>query len=550
MKNRFTKQLGLLGVIGLLIKVIGALYRVPLGNFMTAEAVTYYAIAYPWYQILIVISTAALPAVIAKLTAEASANASMHEQLTLFEVSKQLMKVFGFFTMAFLLLGANVISSFNGYPESVYSFYVLGIASFFVALNAAYRGFFQGTQHLEWFGISQLIEQLARVIFGLTLVAAMVKFTGVDAYIAAAGTSGAAAGAFASWIYALNRYKKDHFVVKVKLKDHKPLIKKIIKMVIPIAMGASIMPLLMIIDSTMIVARLRSIGFGDKAGIMFSYIQFYSAPIINLAQVIFTALQVSLLPMITRAYTLKHEKLSEKVYYGVLLSIALGLPMGLGIAGFSKEILLFLYPAKSEIIVDAAPVLSILGLSVVFLSIYQASTGILQGLDQYKKPVRNLFVGAVVKVILAYVLLGMVSVNIKGAAISTFMAYTISALLNLRVLHQSLKCPSLIFKKALGVLAANAVMIISAKGVYAVIYPHLGMRMSLMLSILVAVIIYALLIFKTKLISLKELQTFEEDVDIAHKAEEQAIYDEINTEIEVINEENIYEDENEDEDEK
>ena len=511
MKNRFTKQLGLLGIIGLLIKVIGALYRVPLGNFMTAEAVTYYAIAYPWYQVLIVISTAALPAVIAKLTAEAGASSTVDNQVALFEVSKQLMKLFGLFTMAFLIAGASIISNLNGYPESIFSFYVLGIASFFVALNAAYRGFFQGTQHLEWFGFSQLLEQLARVIFGLMLVMLMVKFTGNDSYIAAAGTSGAAFGALASWIYARNKYKHDHKKIKVHLNEHKDLIKKIIKMVIPIAMGASIMPLLMIIDSTMIVARLRSIGFGEKSGIMFTYIQFYSAPIINLAQVIFTALQVSLLPMITRAFTLKHEKLSEKVYYGVLLSIALGLPMGLGISAFAKEILLFLYPAKSSIIVEAAPVLSILGLSVVFLSIYQASTGILQGIDQYKKPVRNLFVGAVVKIIVAYVLLGMVSVNIKGAAISTFLAYAISALLNLKVLHSHLKCPQLILKKGLGVLGANLAMIISAKSMYALIYPILGMRLSLLLSILIAVIIYGLLIFKTKLISLKELQTFEEE---------------------------------------
>lgn len=511
MKNKFAKQLGFLGIVGILIKIIGALYRVPLGNFMTNDAVTYYAIAYPWYTALIVISTSALPAVIAKLTAEAGAKESLDEQLTIFEVSKRLMMLFGVFTLIFLILGAKIISSVNGYPESVYSFYVLGIASFFVALNAAYRGFFQGTQHLEWFGISQLLEQLGRVICGLLAVAAMVIFTGVDAYTAAAGTSGAAFGAVVSWIYSTNRYKKSYKHVTVKLSDYKPLIVKVIQMVIPIAIGASIMPLLSIIDSTMIVARLRSIGFGNQSGVMFTYIQFYSVPIINLAQVIFTALQVSLLPMITRAYTVKHPKLAEKVYYGVLLSIALGLPMGLGIFGFAEQILLFLYPAKAETIVEATPVLAILGLGVVFLSIYQASTGILQGLDQYKKPVRNLFVGAVVKIILAYILLGMVDVNIKGAAISTLTAYAIAALLNLSVLFKGLKCPAVILKKGAGVIAANLVMIISAKGLYAIISQHAGMRVSLLLSILAAVIIYALLIFKTNLISLKALQAFEEE---------------------------------------
>jgi stage V sporulation protein B len=510
MKNKFVKQLGLLGIIGIVIKIIGALYRVPLGNFMTDDAVTYYAIAYPWYTSLIVISTAALPAVIAKLTAESGARDAYEEQLMVFSVSKKIMSLFGIGSLLFLMLGSSVIAKINGYPESTFSFYVLAIASYFVALNAAYRGFFQGTQKLEWFAISQLIEQIARVAMGLMAVAAMVVLTGVDAYVAAAATSGAAFGALASWLYSVAHYRKIHMTVKVKLSEHKTLIKKIVKMVIPIAMGASIMPILAIIDSTMIVTRLRYAGFGDHSGVMFTYVQFYSAPIINLAQVIFTALQVSLLPMVTRAYTIKHPKLNEKVYFGVLLSIGLGLPMGLGISAFSEQILLFLYPAKAESIVEATPVLAILGLGVVFLSIYQASTGILQGIDQYKKPVRNLFIGAVVKIIVGYVLLGMPAVNIKGAAISTLVAYAIAAILNVLVIFKSLPCPSRILRKSTGIIISNIIMIVSAKGIYAVSHPILGMRLSLLVSIAVAVGIYAVLIFKTGLINLKELQTFEE----------------------------------------
>jgi len=110
MKNKFVKQLGLLGIIGIVIKIIGALYRVPLGNFMTDDAVTYYAIAYPWYTSLIVISTAALPAVIAKLTAESGAKDAYDEQLTVFSVSKKIMGLFGLGSLLFLMLGSSVIS--------------------------------------------------------------------------------------------------------------------------------------------------------------------------------------------------------------------------------------------------------------------------------------------------------------------------------------------------------------------------------------------------------------------------------------------------------
>ena len=159
MKNKFAKNLGILGLIGLIIKLIGAIYRVPLALFMSEDAVAYYSLAYPWYNILIVISSTAIPAVIAKLTAEASANDDLQLQNDVLNVSRRLMQIFGIVTMLFLIGFASIISNGLGYPESKYSFYVLGLASYFVALNAAYRGFFQGTQRLEIYGISQLLEQ-------------------------------------------------------------------------------------------------------------------------------------------------------------------------------------------------------------------------------------------------------------------------------------------------------------------------------------------------------------------------------------------------------
>ncbi len=507
MKNKFAKQLGLLGIIGLIIKVLGAIYRIPLAYIMPENAVTYYSIAYPWYTFLIVISTTALPAVIAKLTAEYGATEDLRGQTLVFDISRKLMQVFGISTLLILSLCAGLISNISGYPESLYSFFVLAIASYFVASNAAYRGFFQGTQKLEVFGLSQLFEQLGRVVLGLILVWGLTKISASDSILAAAGTSGAAFGALMSWIYISAKYRKIRIdnPHKAVLREQKPLIKKILKMVFPIALGASIMPLLTIIDATMIIWRLRQTGFADQAGVMYTFITFYSVPIINLAQVIFTALQVSLLPMITRAFTQKSENFREKVYLGILTSLLLGLPMGLGIAGFSEEILLFLYPNKVEAIAGAAPVLGILGLGVAFLSLYQASTGILQGINHYKKPVRNLFVGAVVKVITAYILLGIPSLNIKGAAISTLLAYAVAATLNVLVVLKHVEVPKSFFKKAALTLMANAVMIISAKAVFAVVHSHLGDRLSLLVGIFVAVVVYGGLLFVTKVVTKEDL---------------------------------------------
>ncbi len=511
MKNKFAKNLGILGIIGLIIKVIGAIYRVPLAIFMSEDAVSYYSLAYPWYNILIVISSTAIPAVIAKLTAEASANDDIQLQNDVLNVSRRLMHIFGLGTMLFLIGFANIISNALGYPESTYSFYVLGIASYFVALNAAYRGFFQGTQRLEFYGISQLLEQLGRVILGLAVVAALSGFAMGDDFIAAAGTSGALFGAIISWGYVVSRHKK-HFKNHTKTKgSFKPVTQKIMKLVVPIALGASIMPLLSIIDGTLVVWRLRDIGLVSTAAVLFSYVSFYSSPIINISQVVFGALQVSLLPMIAKSFTQNNKNIGHQINLGVVLSLALGLPMGLGIWGFSEQILLFLYPSKAEIAVDAASVLAILGLSIAFLSVYLATTSILQGINQYRRPVIHLAIGAVVKIVTAYVLIGIPSINIDGAAYSTLFAYAIAALLNLIAVYRLFKPSREMLKKSILTVGANILMIVSAKGLYFVLEGKLPMRLNLLVSIFIAVAVYGVCIYFGKIITKTDFENLERE---------------------------------------
>ena len=509
MKNKFAKNLGILGLTGIIIKIIGAIYRVPLAIFMSEDAVAYYALAYPWYNILIVISCTAIPAVIAKMVAEASANENQTLQSDILNVSRQLLQIFGIVTMVLLVGFAGIISSALGFPESKYSFVVLGIASYFVAINAAYRGFFQGTQHMEVYGISQLLEQIGRVAFGLGIVAALSGFGMGDGYIAAAGTSGAAFGAIFSWMYSVSRHKK-YYKEHVKTKGNfKKISRQILSLVMPIALGASIMPLLSMIDGTLVVWRLRDIGLASTAAVLYSYVSFYSAPIINISQVIFGALQVTLLPMITKSFTQKNKNMNHQINFGVLLSFVLGLPMGLGIAIFSEQILLFLYPSKAAIAGEASSVLAILGVSISFLSVYLATTSILQGINQYRLPVIHLAIGAAVKIITAYVLIGIESVNIDGAAYSTLLAYAIAAILNMISVYKHSKPTREILIKIGQTIIANALMVVSALGTYRLFEQKLSLSVVLLLSVFVAVAVYVGTFLVLKIVTKEDFEKIE-----------------------------------------
>ncbi len=148
MKSKFAKNVGIMGVVGILIKVIGALYRIPLFNFISEEAVGYYSLAYPWYTFLITISSVSVTAALAKLVAEAQARNDAMAQREIYTVSLWLMRFFGIASSLVLIGGAKGLAHLVKTPETVYSFYVLGATVLFVCLNAVYRGFFQGYQKI------------------------------------------------------------------------------------------------------------------------------------------------------------------------------------------------------------------------------------------------------------------------------------------------------------------------------------------------------------------------------------------------------------------
>lgn len=510
MKSKFAKNLGIMGIIGILIKLIGAVYRIPLAHFISENAVAYYGLAYPWYNFLVVLSSIALPAALAKLTAEALVLEDEQGKWEIFTVSRWLTNGFGIVSALFLIFFAGSITKVLGNPEAVYAFYVLGVSSYFVSLNASYRGFFQGNQRLELFGMSQLLEQIGRVGLGLLIVIVFSKMALGDAAMAGAATSGAGFGALLSFLYVSSRFRKHFDFKKVVVKDWKAIAKRILKLAWPIAIGASIMPLISMMDTVIVVRRLIYLGYEkEMAAIMYSYISYYALPIINLSQVVFSAIQLSLLPMITNSFTIKSPRLKKQVGLGLLLSLALGLPMGLGIAIFSKEILLFLYPSKADIVVEAASVLRYLSFAIIFLSVYLATTAMLQGMNAYKQPMHHLVVGAVAKLISAYVLIGIPAINIDGAAISTLLAYAIAAALNVRLLFKLQKPDVTALKKILLTIFANGLMVLSAKGTYAFLNGSLGLSMSkaLLLAIAVAVVVYGGCVLGLKIVTKADFET-------------------------------------------
>lgn len=438
-KNNFLKGAAILGIAGIIVKILGAFYRIPLSNMIGPEGMGYYQTAYPLYTLLVAISTSGFPTAIAKIVAEKRALYDYRGAHRVFKISFAGFLAAGIITSLFVFFTAGPIVEAVGNSKAYYSLIAMTPALFFVPIMSAFRGYFQGRQTMAPTAVSQLIEQLFRVAIGLFLA---YQLLGLGLPQAAGGASfGASAGAIAGTIIIVIIYIREKGKIAEEIKGSsttKPesiskIVKDILVIAIPITIGASILPIINTIDAALIMRRLQEINFSQKeATELFGQLTGNAQTLINLPQVLSMAIAMSLVPAVSSAFARKDfEEIRNTTKSGVRVTLLIGLPSALGLFILSTPIIDLLYfnysLAEKQ---STGAILQILALSLIFLTLIQSLTAILQGLGKIMIPVRNLAIGAIVKVVLTYILTGIPSINVKGAAFSTVMTYLVAAILN------------------------------------------------------------------------------------------------------------------------
>ena len=203
---------------------------------------------------------------------------------------------------------------------------------------------------------------------------------------------------------------------------------------VPITIGAAIAPIMDAIDASMVIKRLQTIGYSEGvANELYGQLKGYAQTLINLPQVFSISIAMSLVPAIANAKARKQKKEVEGIIgSGIRITLLIGLPCALGLFVLARPIIGLLYFKNTpETIASIGEILSYLSFGVIFLTLVQTLTSMLQGLGRPLIPVVNLFIGAVFKFILTYTLTVIPSINVKGAAIGTVAAYATASILNL-----------------------------------------------------------------------------------------------------------------------
>ena len=223
-----------------LVKLIGALFKIPLGNLLTGEGFGYFNIADSVYNVLLIISTAGLPVAVSKMVAEANAQGRGGDVRRVVRAALITFLAVGAAGSILMFVFAQQIADLMRSSGAVYTIRVLSPAVFGVALMSVYRGYYQGMSNMYPTAISQVIEALSKLVIGF-VAAWMLTRRGDPQSIAAAGAvAGVTSGTILGAVFMLIRRAFDRSAVAAgdATMTTREATKRLLAIAIPITIGS------------------------------------------------------------------------------------------------------------------------------------------------------------------------------------------------------------------------------------------------------------------------------------------------------------------------
>ena len=504
--GRFLSGVAVLTVSTAIVKVIGLLYKIPMLKVLGEEGMGYFNSAYELYTFFYIIATAGIPVAISIMIAKNLERGRLENVKKIYNVVFSLLFLLGITGTVVLYYGAGIFGELIGNTDAVLCIAAISPMALFISVSSAVRGFFQGHQNMMPTALSQVIEALGKLILGLALAIWSVK-EGYSVPVAASfATAGITLGVGLSMLYLLlakliSKRREIEADVDGSKETSKSILGGVVKIAIPITLSSLVMSLTRVVDLVMIMRRLQTIGYtmGAANAIYGSY-STLAVSMYNLPGAFVTPIAISLVPILTSAVQAANKKRENRILNSSLrLCGLITLPASLGLSIFSRPILELVFAGEVNAINIAAPLLSVLGISVFFSSIMTVTNSILQAYGMERKPIISMFAGAAVKTVFSYILIGIPSINIYGAPISTLLCAVTVTLMNLyyigRVTGELDSATRLFIKPML----ASAVSIGAMGVLYYVLSSIFGRSYLLTVgTIALAVVLYGLCAIKMK----------------------------------------------------
>lgn len=459
----------------IIVKLIGAVFKIPLGNILDGEAMGYFSTSYSVFSMIYAFSTAGLPAAVAKMVAEQSVRGRYQDIRKIRTLSVRLFFWLGIIGFVLMAAFSKLYVDLAGSGNALLSVLAISPAIFFGCMMSAYRGYYEGLRNMTPTASSQVIEVIAKLIFGLALawgvtfwaqmqyesgglvfgqaVSSVEELHRATApYASAAAIFGVTISTFVGTLYLLILHKKKgDGITKEDLKySPRPirmrvLLVRLIKIAIPISLGSIVVNVAQFVDTMTIITRLDDafaahpaemnaifnslipadiLAAGEGGNFIYGSYSGYALSVFNLVPAFTSIFGKSALPSVTAAWTARDRRGTQVNIESVIrMTCLIGIPASLGILAMAQPILTLLFPGKVAEVAIAAPVLSAQGISLIFLGLSSPLFAVLQGLGRADLPPKFMLVGVVLKFVVNWVTIAIPAINVQGAAAGTTACY-------------------------------------------------------------------------------------------------------------------------------
>lgn len=430
----------ILTVAVIIVKILGAIYKIPMANIMGNKGFAHFNVAHNLYAVLLTVSTAGLPVALSKMISESnSLNRPVQIQRT-FKVAMLSFIVLGTIGSAVMLLFPTELAVFMEDVEASQSMFAVAPSVLLVCIMSAFRGYAQGLSDMRPTSVSQVIEVAVKVAFGTALMLLLKNRGASTPILSAAAVSGVSVGSLVACVYmgvvAVRRMRSEREACLSlsegcdrRSDSESVILKKLVRTGIPIALGSSVLSFITLANTKIILGQLQnSAGFSyDEATNLFG-IYSKALPLFNLPLAIITPLAISVVPAIA-AYleNRRYDEATEVVESSLRISTIIALPMAVGLSVMAAPIMHVLYRTPGE----GVALLVVLGIASYFVCLSQITTAILQASGRERLPMYTMVIGGGLNIALIWVLVGIRSVNIYGAAIGTIVCYFLICVVNL-----------------------------------------------------------------------------------------------------------------------
>lgn len=498
------------------IKILGAIYKIPLGNILGDEGYGYFSVAYNIYNVFLTMATAGMPVALSRMISEADTLGRPMQARKIFRVAWLTFAIIGLILGLVMFLFPTELAGMLNNVRAAQSIWALSPALVLVYLTSTYRGYAQGMSNMKPTTISQILEVVGKVTVGLVLAWSFTR-AGKSLPVASAGAifGVTAGGAFALIYIAI--YKHRHYPDKPAADPDVPesagrILGTLLRISIPIALGSSVLSIINLIDTKLIMYRLQTaLGYSETYANVLYGVYGKVQTLYNLPAAFVTPMTISIVPAIAAMVVQKKYDQGHAVAESALrISAAVAMPMGIGLAVLSDPIVNVLYPRSNA----AGPtLLFLLGIASVFVCISLITTAVLQATGHELCPVWSMLAGGAAKVAVNWFLIAVPELNIVGAPVGTLACYVVICIVNYiflcRTLHERLHIGRCLARPLLSTL----IMAVVAWGVYTGLAAVMGGGLSwkrtalaMLVSMVCAVVTYLVAVVKTHAITLADLQ--------------------------------------------